>query len=142
MPHDGTCRHSHRDSPGGREPGRCTPLPRSPPVRWAALSYVGLPPSGTVLPFLRHEEPYASAPRPALIVLDLEAPIASGLRLLEDIRGDPALQDIPVVILSGFPDARERARQGLPGVQGYMDENMPLWEFFFTIRTLVHQLHG
>jgi CheY-like chemotaxis protein len=42
-------------------------------------------------------------PRPELLLLDLIMPRGSGWELLERLRGDPELCDIPVVIMSGGP---------------------------------------
>jgi CheY-like chemotaxis protein len=56
-----------------------------------------------LLQYLRHEGPYAdgaSAPRPALILLDLNMPKVDGREALAAIKGDPALRAIPVVILT------------------------------------------
>jgi len=56
-----------------------------------------------LLQYLRHEGPYADgadAPRPALILLDLNMPKVDGREALAAIKGDPALRAIPVVILT------------------------------------------
>ena len=50
--------------------------------------------------FLRREAPYQSAPRPDLVLLDLNLPRRSGREVLEDIKTDPALREIPVVVLT------------------------------------------
>lgn len=50
--------------------------------------------------FLRREGPYAHAPTPDLILLDLNLPRRDGREVLEDIKRDPALKQIPVVILT------------------------------------------
>lgn len=50
--------------------------------------------------FLRREAPYATAPTPDLILLDLNLPRRDGREVLEDIKRDPALKQIPVVILT------------------------------------------
>lgn len=50
--------------------------------------------------FLRREGDYSEAPRPDLILLDLNLPRRSGREVLEDIKGDPALRAIPVVVLT------------------------------------------
>lgn len=52
------------------------------------------------LAYLRHEEPYASSRNPDVILLDLKLPKISGQEVLQEIRKDPALADIPVIILS------------------------------------------
>ena len=50
--------------------------------------------------FLRRQGPYSDAPRPDLILLDLNLPKKSGREVLEDIKSDPALKTIPVVVLT------------------------------------------
>lgn len=44
-------------------------------------------------------------PQPDLVLLDLELPVMDGRALLATLRGDPSLSGIPVVVLSGAPDA-------------------------------------
>jgi CheY-like chemotaxis protein len=52
------------------------------------------------LAFLRQEGEHADARRPDLILLDLNLPRKGGLEVLEDIKADPSLRSIPVVILT------------------------------------------
>ena len=52
------------------------------------------------LDFLYRRAPYDGAPRPDLILLDLNLPRMSGYEVLDIIRHDPALRDIPVVVMS------------------------------------------
>jgi two-component system, chemotaxis family, response regulator Rcp1 len=52
------------------------------------------------LAFLRKQQPYAAAPRPDLILLDLNLPRKSGREVLAEIKADPALKNIPVVVLT------------------------------------------
>jgi two-component system, chemotaxis family, response regulator Rcp1 len=62
------------------------------------------------LAFLRREGSYASAPRPDLILLDLNLPRKSGREVLEEIKGDPGLRRIPVVVLTSS-NAEQDVRQ-------------------------------
>jgi two-component system, chemotaxis family, response regulator Rcp1 len=50
--------------------------------------------------FLRHEQAYAAAPRPDLILLDLNMPGMDGREFLAQIKKDDRLRTIPIVILT------------------------------------------
>jgi len=50
--------------------------------------------------FLRRQEPYAKAPRPDLILLDLNLPRKDGREVLEEVKRDNDLKRIPVVVLT------------------------------------------
>ena len=50
--------------------------------------------------YLRREGEYASASRPDLILLDLNLPRKDGREVLAEIKGDPQLATIPVVVLT------------------------------------------
>ncbi len=52
------------------------------------------------LQFLRRQGPYADAPRPGLILLDVNLPRLSGLEVLAELKRDPDLLVIPVVMLT------------------------------------------
>jgi CheY-like chemotaxis protein len=50
--------------------------------------------------FLCRQGPYTDAPRPGLILLDLNLPRMSGLEVLRKIKADETLKSIPVIVLS------------------------------------------
>lgn len=50
--------------------------------------------------FLKREGEYADAPKPDLILLDLNLPRKDGREVLQDIKNDESLKRIPVVILT------------------------------------------
>jgi CheY-like chemotaxis protein len=52
------------------------------------------------LAFLRNEGEHADAPRPDLILLDLNLPRMDGREVLAEIKGDAELRTIPVVVLT------------------------------------------
>ncbi|MFZ1126692.1 response regulator [Methanoregula sp.] len=57
--------------------------------------------------FLHREGKYQSAPRPDLILLDLNLPRKNGREVLEEIRADPSLTIIPVVIMTVSKDEKD-----------------------------------
>ncbi|WP_329790400.1 response regulator [Lentzea sp. DG1S-22] len=52
------------------------------------------------LEFLRREGQYANAPRPGLILLDLNLPRKDGREVLSEVKADAELRSIPVVVLT------------------------------------------
>lgn len=52
------------------------------------------------LRFLKREPPYTGAPRPDIILLDLNMPRKNGKETLQEIKADGALRSIPVVVLT------------------------------------------
>jgi CheY-like chemotaxis protein len=52
------------------------------------------------LRYVRQEPPYQDVPRPGLILLDLNLPKKDGLEVLAEIKTDPDLRTIPVVVLT------------------------------------------
>jgi CheY-like chemotaxis protein len=50
--------------------------------------------------FLRNQDPYADAPRPHLILLDLNLPRMDGREVLAEIKADEDLTIIPVIVLT------------------------------------------
>jgi CheY-like chemotaxis protein len=52
------------------------------------------------LQFVRREAPHEQAPRPGLILLDLNLPRKDGREVLAEIKADPDLRTIPVVVLT------------------------------------------
>ena len=60
--------------------------------------------------FLRREAEYAGAPLPELVLLDLDLPRKDGREVLAEVKGDPELRLVPVVILSTSEAERDVAR--------------------------------
>jgi CheY-like chemotaxis protein len=52
------------------------------------------------LAYLRRQPPYTKAARPDLILLDLNIPRMDGRAVLSEVKQDPDLKDIPVVVLT------------------------------------------
>lgn len=61
------------------------------------------------LSFIYRQDQYAQAPRPDLILLDLNLPKVDGRDLLEVLKSDDTLQPVPVIILTGSYALSDRA---------------------------------
>ena len=64
--------------------------------------------------FLRREGGYADVVRPDIVLLDLNLPRKSGRDVLEEVKGDPALRNIPIVVLT-----TSRAEQDVLSAYGH-----------------------
>lgn len=65
------------------------------------------------LVYLRERHRLPEAARPRCMLLDLNLPRVNGFQILAALRADPALADLPVIVLSGsgFADDRRQAEQ-------------------------------
>jgi CheY-like chemotaxis protein len=70
--------------------------------------------------FLYREAKFAQAPRPDLILLDLHLPGMHGRELLEEIKADFDLREIPVVILTASADQEDVLRSQFLQVESYL----------------------
>jgi CheY-like chemotaxis protein len=76
-----------------------------------------------LMDYLRHTGKYAereSAPRPALILLDLNMPRKDGREALAEIKSDPLLKSIPVVILTTSKREEDIVRSYLAGANSFI----------------------
>jgi len=66
-----------------------------------------VPDGEEALAHLRREGQHRNHPHPDLIFLDLHLPKKSGLEVLKELKANPALRAIPVVVVSGSEDPHE-----------------------------------
>ena len=88
---------------------------------------------GEALEFLRGKGQYAGAPRPGLIYLDLEMPGMNGQETLKAIKADPALRDIPVVMMTGVADENEMKAAAENGANSYTLKPANVEQFIRTV---------
>jgi DNA-binding response OmpR family regulator len=81
------------------------------------------------LAFLHHEPPYEDAPRPGLIILDLNLPRVNGMEVLREIKSNEALQTIPTVILTTSRAEEDVVRSYKLGANCYVSKPLNLDEF-------------
>lgn len=76
-----------------------------------------------LLKYLRREAPYEDKdvhPRPSLILLDLNMPRMDGREALEQIKADPNLKSIPVVILTTSKQEEDKVKGYGLGAASYI----------------------
>ena len=76
--------------------------------------------------FLNRRGAYESAQRPDLILLDLNLPRRSGLEMLQEIKGDPQLRLIPVVVLTSSEAELDIVRSYASGANCYVTKPVNL----------------
>jgi CheY-like chemotaxis protein len=86
--------------------------------------------------FLRNDPPYADAPRPDLILLDLNLPRMDGREVLEEIKADPALRVIPVVILTTSEAEEDILRSYQLHANAYVSKPVDFGQFIKVVRQI------
>ena len=86
--------------------------------------------------FLRRQGKYANAPRPDLILLDLNLPKKTGSEILEEIKLDPSLKSIPVVILTTSAAEHDILRSYQLYANCYITKPVDLDQFLKVVKTL------
>jgi two-component system, chemotaxis family, response regulator Rcp1 len=81
------------------------------------------------LAFLRREEGYAEAPRPDLVLLDLNLPRMDGRTFLTEIRADDRFKSIPVVVLTTSQAEEDIVKSYRLGANCYITKPVGLAEF-------------
>jgi CheY-like chemotaxis protein len=88
------------------------------------------------LAFLRREGRYADAPRPDLILLDLNLPKKDGREVLAEIKDDPKLRRIPVVILTTSEAEQDILRSYDLHANCYITKPVDLDSFIDVVRSI------
>jgi two-component system, chemotaxis family, response regulator Rcp1 len=89
------------------------------------------------LDMLKKTGKYARATRPDLILLDLNLPKKRGLEVLREIKQDPQLKDIPVVILTSSRDGDDiLAGYGL-NIDAYVTKPVNFDQFLNAVNGIV-----
>lgn len=86
--------------------------------------------------FLRRQGPYANAPRPGLVLLDLNLPRKDGREVLADIKSDPGLCDIPIVVLTTSSADEDIARSYKLHANAYVTKPVDFPRFVEVVRQI------
>jgi CheY-like chemotaxis protein len=88
------------------------------------------------LQFLHREGPYADAPRPGLILLDLNLPRRDGREVLAELKADPQLRVIPVVVLTTSEAEEDILRSYSLHANAYVSKPVDFDRFIDVIRQI------
>jgi CheY-like chemotaxis protein len=88
--------------------------------------------------FLRRQGPFADAPRPGLVLLDLNLPRKDGREVLADIKSDPDLCDIPIVVLTTSSAEEDILRSYKLHANAYVTKPVNFQRFIDVVRQIDH----
>jgi CheY-like chemotaxis protein len=86
--------------------------------------------------FLRREGAYEGAPSPHMILLDLNLPRKDGREVLQELKEDPDLRHIPVVILSSSRAERDVLESYRLHANSYVSKPVDMNEFSRVVRAI------
>lgn len=90
------------------------------------------------LDFLYRRGIHEFAPRPALILLDLNLPRKDGFEVLEEIKKDSSLKRIPVMVLTSSSSMRDVNNAYDLGANSYLKKAGALDEIYDLMRSIEH----
>lgn len=88
--------------------------------------------------YLRRQGHYKDAVRPDLILLDLNLPRKNGREVLAEIKQDPSLRRIPVVIMTSSDDEKDILAAYNLHVNCYVTKPVDLDQFIKVVRSIEH----
>ncbi|UFS69443.1 response regulator [Geomonas sp. RF6] len=88
------------------------------------------------LDFLYRKGPFAESPRPGLILLDLGLPRKTGLEVLSEIKEDPELRRIPVIVLTTSESEEDILKSYDLHANTFISKPVRLSDFMEVIRSL------
>jgi CheY-like chemotaxis protein len=101
------------------------------------LNHVSVAEDGVeAMAFLRRQGRYAQMPLPDLILLDLNMPRKDGREVLAEIKDDPVLKRIPVVILTTSQDERDILQAYNTHANSYITKPVDLKQFLAVVESI------
>ncbi len=89
------------------------------------------------LAFVQHKgDRYLDAPRPELILLDLNMPRMNGREFLRHFRGDDSFRDIPVVVFSTSEYERDKESCAALGADDFVTKPVDIDDFIAAVQNI------
>jgi two-component system, chemotaxis family, response regulator Rcp1 len=86
--------------------------------------------------FLRRKNGHASAPRPDLVLLDLNLPNMDGREVLQEMKSDPHLKTIPVVVITSSEAEQDIVRTYSLAANCYVTKPLDLSQFMHVVQSV------
>jgi two-component system, cell cycle response regulator DivK len=80
----------------------------------------------------------AQALRPDLIIMDIQLPHISGIALIEALKADATLRQIPVMAVTAYAAKGDEERIRAAGAEAYVAKPIALIKFIETVRALIN----
>jgi CheY-like chemotaxis protein len=90
------------------------------------------------LQYLRQQGPYGKAPRPDLVILDLNLPKVDGHEVLRQVKAEEALRTIPIVVVTTSDAEADIQRTYGLGANCYVTKPIGLEQFAKVVRAIEH----
>lgn len=103
-----------------------------------ANEVVALRDGAEALDYLHRRGPFADRPGtdPAVILLDLKMPKVDGLEVLRDVKADPRLKVIPVVMMTSSREEQDLLRSYALGANAYVVKPLDFHEFIEAVKVV------
>ena len=87
--------------------------------------------------FLRRQGPYGTAPRPDLIMLDVDMPGMNGFEVCEALAAEPELGRVPVLFISALSDSNSKVRAFRAGGRDFVTKPFSVEEVLARVATQI-----
>lgn len=78
--------------------------------------------------------------RPDLIVMDIQLPHVTGLELIETIKGDATLRDVPIMAVTAYAAKGDEERIREAGAEAYVSKPITVSRFMDAVRGLTREI--
>lgn len=102
----------------------------------APVRFTVAPDGAAALRALHNDGEYADAPRPDLVLLDLNVPVISGREVLAALKGDDALRSIPVIVMTSSNAPADIDYCYQVGTNGYVNKPIDLDGYLRVVRSV------
>ena len=103
------------------------------------ISHLNVVPDGIeAMEYLCHRGKYSNSPRPDLILLDLNLPRKNGREVLQEVKADPDLRRIPVMVLTTSTAEQDLHKAYNLHANCYITKPVDLDQFMNVVRSIEH----